>query len=359
MNIKTFDNLEEIQKYYDKKRNTYIFEEDGNYFGLVIFSFDLNVKANIRALNIIGRDIKALNITALDIRCGDITASNIVAGNIDANDIKARYIDAFDINAIDITARDIDVDNIKAKSICARNINCYVVCNAIENIKCKSIKREEKMTKEELKMTSKEALERLENVLTWSGDIDIDTDLYNLWIDLACRTIEKDLDRLEKLEKENQELKGKVNHFEKVIESIKNLPNLDCTHMFDNCKKLTPLPDVEELKMTGKEAYGKLDKILNIEEEIGIDLTILFNALKNGVYYFDEQGQLIYSYVWLTDNHIAAGVHDKLSYSFKTPYHETLLFEDYGKIWALSEEELRTEKLEKRGTNDISTRSIN
>lgn len=140
MNIKEFDNLEEIQKYYDKKRNTYIFEEDGNYFGLVIFSFDLNVKANIRALNIIGRDIKVLDIKALDIRCGDITASNIVAGNIDANDIKARYIDAFDINAIDITARDIDVDTIKAKSICAVNINCYVVCNAIESIRCKSIK---------------------------------------------------------------------------------------------------------------------------------------------------------------------------------------------------------------------------
>ena len=36
------------------------------------------------------------------------------------------------------------------------------------------------MTKEELKMTSKEALERLEDVLTWNGDIDIDKDLYNL-----------------------------------------------------------------------------------------------------------------------------------------------------------------------------------
>ena len=109
------------------------------------------------------------------------------------------------------------------------------------------------MTKEELKMTSKEALQRLENILTWSGDIDIDTDLYNLWVDLACRTIEKDLDRLEKLEKENQELKQKVNHFEKVIEDIKNMPDCDFKktlidigfkHMFDNCK-LTPLTELE------------------------------------------------------------------------------------------------------------------
>ena len=57
------------------------------------------------------------------------------------------------------------------------------------------------MTKEELKLTSKEALERLEMVLNWSGDIDIDKDLYDLWVNLVCRTIEKDLNRLEKLEK--------------------------------------------------------------------------------------------------------------------------------------------------------------
>ena len=50
-------------------------------------------------------------------------------------------------------------------------------------------------------MTSKEALKRLEMVLNWSGDIDIDKDLYDLWVNLVCRTIEQDLDRLEKLEK--------------------------------------------------------------------------------------------------------------------------------------------------------------
>ena len=139
MNIKTFDNLEEIQKYYDKKRKTYIFEEDGNYIGLVIFRFDLKVVANIRALNIIGRDIEVLNIKALDIRCGDINALDIVAGNINAVNIKAKDIDAFDIDAVKVVARDIDVDNIRAINIDARNINCYVVCNATENIKCKSI----------------------------------------------------------------------------------------------------------------------------------------------------------------------------------------------------------------------------
>lgn len=137
------------------------------------------------------------------------------------------------------------------------------------------------MTKEELKMTSKEALQRLENVLTWSGDIDIDTDLYNLWVELACRIIEKDLDQLEKLKQENQELKGKVNYLKKFIEKYEKIPGMattlrllhnDFRHMFDNdfkdmfvnCK-LTPLPDVEELKMTSQKALQLIRNYHNAE----------------------------------------------------------------------------------------------
>lgn len=137
------------------------------------------------------------------------------------------------------------------------------------------------MTKEELKMTSKEALERLEHVLTWDGDMDIDKDLYNLWVELVCRTIEKDLNRLEKLEKENQELKGKVNHLQKFIEKYEKIPGMattlrllhnDFKHMFDNdfkdmfvnCK-LTPLPDVEELKMTSQKALQLIRNYHNAE----------------------------------------------------------------------------------------------
>ena len=137
------------------------------------------------------------------------------------------------------------------------------------------------MTKEELKLTSKEALERLEMVLNWSGDIDIDKDLYDLWVNLVCRTIEKDLDRLEKLEKENQELKGKVNYLEKFIEKYEKIPGMattlrllhnDFKHMFDNdfkdmfvnCK-LTPLPNVEELKMTSQKALQLIRNYHNAE----------------------------------------------------------------------------------------------
>ena len=60
-------------------------------------------------------------------------------------------------------------------------------------------------------------------------------------IDDCCDIVIKDLNRLEKLKQENQELKEKVNHFKKVIEDTKNSSKLDCTHMFDNCKKLIPL----------------------------------------------------------------------------------------------------------------------
>lgn len=130
-------------------------------------------------------------------------------------------------------------------------------------------------------MTSKEALERLEHVLTWDGDMDIDKDLYNLWVELVCRTIEKDLDRLEKLEKENQELKGKVNHLQKFIEKYEKIPGMattlrllhnDFKHMFDNDFKdmfvncrLTPLPDVEELKMTSQKALQLIRNYHNAE----------------------------------------------------------------------------------------------
>ena len=93
--------------------------------------------------------------------------------------------------------------------------------------------------------------------------------------------------------------------------------------------------------ITQEEANEKLHKILNIEEEIGLDLTIIFSALKNGVWYFDEQGQLLHDYVWLANNYVGTGVPDKLSFSFKTFLSgKILLFAGYGKEWALTEERL-------------------
>lgn len=93
---KDFNNLQEIQKYYDKKTNTYVFKEDDDeYIDLVIFNFDLEIKSNIKACN---------------------------------------------INAFKISAWDINADDISAININARKIIYYAVCYSYHNIRCQSIK---------------------------------------------------------------------------------------------------------------------------------------------------------------------------------------------------------------------------
>ena len=87
--------------------------------------------------------------------------------------------------------------------------------------------------------------------------------------------------------------------------------------------------------------HNKLSQLEDIEEELGIDLITLFKALKNGVYYFTIGGQLTKDYVWLVDNYISIAARDKLSYSFRTAFEgQTLLFQDYGKTWALDKQTL-------------------
>ena len=123
--IKEFNNMEEIQKYYDKKTNTYNFKEDGQGIELIKFNFDLNIKSNIECRNIIGKNITAYDINACD----------IIALNINASDIIA-----FDINALDIKAWDIDACDIIASTIDADHISYFEKCISFFCIKYKSIK---------------------------------------------------------------------------------------------------------------------------------------------------------------------------------------------------------------------------
>lgn len=118
--IKEFNSLDEIQKYYDEKSNTYIFKENGAYIDLVVLNFDLDVEANIDA--------------------GCIEALNINAINIKAWNIYTKDLDAYDIVAWDVYSLDIYACNIEAYNIKARNISYFAVCFAYESIKCKSIK---------------------------------------------------------------------------------------------------------------------------------------------------------------------------------------------------------------------------
>lgn len=77
-----------------------------------------------------------------------------------------------------------------------------------------------------------------------------------------------DLDRLEKLEKENQELKEQVNHLNKVIEVMQKPSKLDCTHMFDNCKELKPLPKMSEDKITRIEEALEIIRTKNVDTDL-------------------------------------------------------------------------------------------
>ena len=102
---KEFNSIEEIDKYYDEKTDTYVFKEDDKMIDLVVFNFDLDIY-----------------------------------GSIFARDIKAKKIDAKDINAWNIVAINIFARDIRAFNIKAKNITYYAVCFAYYNIKCKTIK---------------------------------------------------------------------------------------------------------------------------------------------------------------------------------------------------------------------------
>lgn len=155
--VKEFNKLKEIEKYYIKETNTYVFKEDGKWIDLVIFNFDLCIYSNIIARNIKARNIDAFGISALDINANNIYADNIDARDITTKDINtdnfaARIINVHNIvagiiNVIDINAYDIDATAIIAGNIKAHNIKYFTVCFAEKNIICNLIKGKREGTK--------------------------------------------------------------------------------------------------------------------------------------------------------------------------------------------------------------------
>lgn len=137
--IKEFNNLEEIEKYYIKDTNTYIFKEDGEYIDLVVFNFNLNVPSNIDVFSINAQDITAHNIHADNIKARDIKVNDIYSWDIKARNINARNITALDIKAYNINASDIDACDINTSNLDAKDISYYAVCTVYNNIRCKSI----------------------------------------------------------------------------------------------------------------------------------------------------------------------------------------------------------------------------
>lgn len=183
-------------------------------------------------------------------------------------------------------------------------------------------------------MTSKEVLKELEAYRRLCTHLDYDNDDYML-----NGEYEEDNEVIETALKEYELMKQT-----KIITVDKEISN-DVLEKLTHQRMFVANSKQCEIKpLSNEKSNEKLHKILEIEEELEIDLSVLFSALKNGVYYFDYENQLIHDYVWLINNYITAGASKKLSCSFETFYDRQILsFEDYGKTFALTRKELENE----------------
>jgi len=101
----------------------------------------------------------------------------------------------------------------------------------------------------------------------------------------------------------------------------------------DKIKELSTLQNHNVL-MTDKDYKElKLGQLEDIEDELGIDLTILFSALKKGIYAKDY-GRFNVSSIDLIDGYI------DFKRKNKKPYIHCAYLKDYGKTWALTKGEL-------------------
>ena len=118
------------------------------------------------------------------------------------------------------------------------------------------------------------------------------------------------------------------------------------TKYLPNINSMIPYRLKDEELSTKLDSIHKLGELEDIEEELGIELEVIFSALKNGVYYLTPDGQLTHEYVWLVNHYVTAGVPEKIYFSFKTFLeNKTLLFADYGKTWAVNKKVFAKEEL--------------
>ena len=91
-------------------------------------------------------------------------------------------------------------------------------------------------------------------------------------------------------------------------------------------------------KNTGWKTFDKLGQLEDIEDELGIDLITLFKALKNGIY-FKVKDKIYFT------NGLDLDFKEKVLFEFNEyEDFETYELKDYGKTWALTEEELIDKK---------------
>ena len=94
----------------------------------------------------------------------------------------------------------------------------------------------------------------------------------------------------------------------------------------------------DNLFRTGLDVINKLGQLEDIEEELGIDLATLFKALKNGIYDKKENRNVRVDLVY--HSHLKKLVLWYEDYERGPYYNGCYLFEEYGKDWALTKEEL-------------------
>lgn len=116
-----FNNIEEMEPYYNEETNTYEFEENSRMLDISI-EFDFVCLANITA-----RDIKAKNIN-----CKNIIADNIESYDIIAENVKVReFVSASEIKVkLRLSARTIESETIEAGEIRARYVTATHSINA-------------------------------------------------------------------------------------------------------------------------------------------------------------------------------------------------------------------------------------
>ena len=86
-------------------------------------------------------------------------------------------------------------------------------------------------------------------------------------------------------------------------------------------------------RITDADIYNKLGQLEDIEEELGIGLITLFKALENGIYTIRSNGKK--RYPCLIHNSAVGYVFD-----FMFDQEAQYILSDYGKTWALTQEEL-------------------
>lgn len=105
----------------------------------------------------------------------------------------------------------------------------------------------------------------------------------------------------------------------------------------DDCVSYYGMPNHYEIH-TATNAANKLGKLEDIEEELGISLNVLFEALKNGVFIFDQESNDIIKFknVILNYNGFSWILYIVDHFSF-------VKVKNYKKTWGLTKEELKNE----------------